>query len=79
VDGFLTAAPETALVDALMNNGKDDIWLPDPSDIDLPSDVDPDEVVAKVLAAAAALGADIDAIKEFVSEIDGLEDRLPTP
>lgn len=79
VDGFLIAPPEFALVDAIKAKGAGRLWNPDPSDISLPVDVDADEVVRRIEEAADLLKVDTDQVREFVAEIDGLEDALPTP
>jgi len=78
-DGFLMAPPEYALVDAIMADGAGDIWRPDPSDIDLPIDLSPEEASRRIEVAAEALGADIDAVREFAREIDGLDNITPGP
>jgi len=79
IDGFYTVSPEIALVDAIMTGGKSGIWRPDPSDIDLPSDVEPSDAVAKIMSAAETLGTNIEEIVEFIADVDGLDDQLPTP
>lgn len=85
IGGFKTANPEYALVDTIVcekprpKDKKQDIWRPRPSDIDLPSDADPEEAIANIMSAAETLGGDLDQVRDFIAEVEGLEDRLPTP
>jgi hypothetical protein len=79
VDGFLIAPPEFALVDAIKTAGTGGLWNPDPSDIDPPNDVDAVDAVRRIEEAAQLLKADIDQVREFVSQIDAFEDVAPSP
>lgn len=81
IDGFLTLPPEYALVDAITSSPtvfekkrKLKLWKPDPSDIDLPSEIDPETAMKDIREAAEVLGVNEIVIADFVSEIDGLDD-----
>lgn len=79
VDGFLCAPPEYALADAIMAGGADGLWKPDPSGIDLPSDVDPTDALRRIEEAAYLLNADLDQVHAFVSQIEAFRHLSPSP
>lgn len=79
VDGFLIAPPEFALVDTIMEKGEGGLWQPDPSDIDLPADVDAAAAAHRIEEAADILKADISQVRAFIAEIDGFDEAFPSP
>lgn len=93
--GFDVLSPAFALVDtiasaaALKALSKEDrskavksgktIWHPDPDDISLPVDLDPQEAWKDIEEAARVLRVDIDLVRSYAAGIPGMEDAVTPP
>lgn len=81
--GLPVLDPAYALVDALTTKVRpcfsDDIWRPEPDDVEIPNDMDRDEFFEAVLEAADTLDADEDYIRDFFARIGNKHADKYTP
>lgn len=75
INQFMTLSPELALIDILKEKGKNDLWFPDPSDIDIPYE-NQENVMDNLKEACNLLNMDINLYNDFFSKIEGLENNI---